>query len=54
MINSLHVLADVAGFCCSALLLKMPFTFTYKEYEYIYFVYTLSSGSRRAALTEYQ
>lgn len=52
--NSLHMLAGVAGFCCTALLLKMPFTFTNKEYDYIYFIYTLSSGSCRAAVTEYQ
>lgn len=54
MINSLHMLADVAGFGCTALLLKMPFTFTNKVYDYIYFVYTFSSGSCRASLTEYQ
>jgi len=54
MINSLHMLADVTGFCCIALLLKMPFTFTNKEYDYIYFVYTFPSGSRGASLTEYQ
>jgi hypothetical protein len=48
------MLAGVAGFCCTALMLKMPFTFTYEEYDYIYFVYTLCSGSCRAAPTEYQ
>jgi hypothetical protein len=54
IITSLHVSAGVAGFCCTALLLKMPFTFTNKEYDYIYFVYTLSIGSCRASITEYQ